>query len=137
MNTSGLSVLLSFDAEEFDLPRERGVELSLEEAMRVSVQGISVILDILEANGVQATFFCTTNFASHAHASVRRMLAACHEIASHGCDHWHPVPSDAAVSKKKLEDFIGRFHRNEHLGLPPATHGSRLFKRTCHARLSL
>ena len=107
MSTSGLSILLSFDAEEFDLPRENGIELSLEEAVSISVQGISTVLNILEANGVQATFFCTTNFATHAHSSVCRMLAAGHEIASHGCDHWQPASCDAAVSKKVLEDLTG------------------------------
>lgn len=107
MSASSLSVLLSFDAEEFDLPRESGVELSLEEAVRVSEQGISVILDILKENDVQTTFFCTSNFATHAHGSVRQMLAANHEIASHGCDHWQPAPGDVALSKKDLEDITG------------------------------
>ena len=108
MSASGLSVLLSFDAEEFDLPREHGIELSLEEAMSVSIQGISDILDILEKNGVKATFFCTTNFAIHAHDSVCRMLDAGHEIASHGCCHWQPASGDAAVSKRKLETVTGK-----------------------------
>ena len=29
-------ILLSFDTEEFDVPREHGVNISLEEGMRVS-----------------------------------------------------------------------------------------------------
>ena len=32
-------ILLSFDTEEFDVPREHGVDFSLEEGMRVSVEG--------------------------------------------------------------------------------------------------
>lgn len=59
-------VLLSFDTEEFDVPREHGVDFPLEEAMKVSVYGTNKILDVLKANGVHATFFCTGNFASHA-----------------------------------------------------------------------
>ena len=32
-------ILLSFDTEEFDVPREHGVDFSLEEGMKVSVEG--------------------------------------------------------------------------------------------------
>ena len=103
MSASSPFVLLSFDAEEFDLPRENGVKLSLEEAVRVSEQGVSVILGMLEENDVQATFFCTSNFATHAHDAVRRMLSDGHEVASHGCDHWRPAIGDAALSKNILE----------------------------------
>ena len=35
MNT----ILLSFDTEEFDVPREHGVDFSLEEGMKVSREG--------------------------------------------------------------------------------------------------
>ena len=55
--------MLSFDTEEFDVPREHGVDISLEEGMRVSVEGTTRILDCLKSNGVRATFFCTGNFA--------------------------------------------------------------------------
>ena len=33
-------ILLSFDTEEFDVPREHGVDFSLEDGMKVSVYGI-------------------------------------------------------------------------------------------------
>ena len=33
-------VLLSFDVEEFDLPREHGAEISLEEGVKVSAEGL-------------------------------------------------------------------------------------------------
>ena len=59
-------ILLSFDTEEFDVPREHGVDIQLEESMRVSVAGTNRILDVLKANGVRATFFCTGNFAQNA-----------------------------------------------------------------------
>ena len=59
-------ILLSFDTEEFDVPREHGVDFSLEEGMKVSVEGTNRILDVLKQNGVKATFFCTGNFAEHA-----------------------------------------------------------------------
>ena len=59
-------ILLSFDTEEFDVPREHGVEYSLEEGMKVSIFGTNRILDTLKENNVKATFFCTGNFAENA-----------------------------------------------------------------------
>ena len=35
-------ILLSFDTEEFDVPREHGVDFPLDEAMKVSVYGTTV-----------------------------------------------------------------------------------------------
>ena len=32
-------ILLSFDIEEFDVPREHGVEIALDEQIRISEQG--------------------------------------------------------------------------------------------------
>ena len=59
-------ILLSFDTEEFDVPREHGVDFSLEQGMAVSKVGTCRILDVLKQNGVRATFFCTGNFAENA-----------------------------------------------------------------------
>ena len=50
-------ILLSFDTEEFDVPREHGVDYPLDEAMKVSVYGTNRILDCLLRNDVKATFF--------------------------------------------------------------------------------
>lgn len=70
-------ILLSFDTEEFDVPREHGVEYSLEEGMKVSIFGTNRILDTLKENNVKATFFCTGNFAENApkllNASLKRV----------------------------------------------------------------
>ena len=41
-------ILLSFDTEEFDVPREHGVDFPLDEAMKVSVYGTNRILDCLK-----------------------------------------------------------------------------------------
>ncbi|MCM1369224.1 MAG: polysaccharide deacetylase family protein [Candidatus Amulumruptor caecigallinarius] len=101
-------VLLSFDTEEFDVPKERGVDISLEDSMRISDYGTNKILDILDSNNVRATFFCTTTFAKNAPATIRRILAGGHEIAAHGCDHWRPKPSDVAESKRVLEEITGK-----------------------------
>ena len=98
-------ILLSFDTEEFDVPREQGVEISLERSMEVSVEGTTHILNILKENGVTATFFCTTTFAQNAPDVMKRIIEEGHEVASHGVDHWQPNESDVTVSKQILEDL--------------------------------
>ena len=101
-------ILLSFDTEEFDVPREHGVDFTLEEGMKVSVEGTRRILDVLKTNGVRATFFCTGNFAEHAPEVVRRIVDEGHEVASHGVDHWQPKETDFARSKEIVERVAGR-----------------------------
>lgn len=101
-------ILLSFDTEEFDVPREHGVDFSLEEGMKVSVEGTNRILDILRKNEVKATFFCTGNFVQHAPDVVRRIIDEGHEVACHGVDHWEPKDTDFARSKEIVESIIGR-----------------------------
>ena len=93
-------ILLSFDTEEFDVPREHGVDFPLDEAMKVSVYGTNRILDCLKKNGVKATFFCTSNFAENAPEVMRRIMDEGHEVAAHGCDHWQPQASDVSRSKE-------------------------------------
>lgn len=45
-------ILLRFDTEDFDLPREHGVEIDMETSMKVSRYGTEKILDILKDNQV-------------------------------------------------------------------------------------
>ncbi|MDR0891824.1 MAG: polysaccharide deacetylase family protein [Mediterranea sp.] len=101
-------ILLSFDTEEFDVPREHGVEFPLEAAMEVSIYGTLRILDCLLVNDVRATFFCTTNFAENAPEVMRRIVAEGHEVAAHGCDHWKPQASDVARSREVLRQLTGQ-----------------------------
>lgn len=98
-----LSVMLSFDTEEFGIPEEQGRTIPLDEQVRVSVEGTNAILDILLRAGVKATFFCTTNLLEHAPELGQRILAEGHELASHGCVHEHPTPEATAESKRWLE----------------------------------
>jgi len=70
----GNMILLSFDTEEFDVPREHGVRFTLEEGMKVSIKGTNRILDVLKQNGVRATFFCTGNFAERAPEVMQRIM---------------------------------------------------------------
>ena len=87
-------ILLSFDTEEFDVPREHGVDFSLEEGMKVSKEGTNRILDVLKQNGVKATFFCTGNFAENAPEVMQRIM-------------WQPKETDFAVSKQIVERVTG------------------------------
>lgn len=100
-------ILLSFDTEEFDVPRESGVDFPLSRAMEVSRHGTERILDILDRHGVKATFFCTTNFAENAPDIMQRIVSTGHEVAAHGCDHWQPEPADVFRAKKRLEELTG------------------------------
>ncbi len=102
-----IMILLSFDTEEFDVPREHGVDFSLEEGMKVSVVGTNRILDCLKENGVKATFFCTSNFAQNAPEVVKRIMNEGHEVACHGCDHWQPKATDVFRSKEIIEQQTG------------------------------
>lgn len=101
------SILLSFDTEEFDVPREHGVDISLDESMAISIHGTTRILDTLQDNKVKATFFCTSTFAENAPDIMRRIIADGHEVAAHGCDHWQPQASDVARSKDIIERLTG------------------------------
>lgn len=100
-------VLLSFDIEEFPVAFEHGVDLSLDEKMRVSVEGTKRILDVLKKNDVKATFFCTGVFVQNAPDIIRRMIDEGHELACHGVDHCHPKNTDVRESKRILEKATG------------------------------
>ena len=101
-------ILLSFDTEEFDVPREHGVDFTLEQGMEVSIAGTIRILDMLKQNDVKATFFCTGNFATHAPEVMKRIIDEGHEVACHGVDHWEPKETDFMKSKEIVESITGR-----------------------------
>ena len=101
------AVLLSFDTEEFDFPRERGEEISLEEGVKVSTDGLKRILRVLDKTKVKATFFITGNYARLKPEMVAEIKKAGHEIACHGVDHFKPCETDIAESKKIVEKVAG------------------------------
>lgn len=100
-------ILLSFDIEEFDVPKEHNVDLPFEEQIRISVEGTIRILDCLLSNQVKATFFCTANFAVHAPQIIKRIQEEGHEVASHGFNHWTFEVADLQKSKETLEELTG------------------------------
>lgn len=107
MNRDKKYVMLSFDTEEFDIPREQGKIIPLSEKVRVSEEGTNKILDILKAEGIRATFYCTTVLMLNASKLAKRIIAEGHEMASHGCDHGDPRPEHVIESKKILEKQFG------------------------------
>ena len=107
-NNSRGVVLLSFDVEEFDLPREHGEDISVTEGVKVSKNGLQKILRILKRQKVLATFFCTANFVEAEPELIKRIARDGHEIAGHGVDHFRPQKNDIAVAKKKIEKVLGK-----------------------------
>lgn len=100
-------ILLSFDIEEFEMPREYGDPIPFDQQMDVSIQGTTRILDLLAKHGVKATFYTTANFASHAKDIVSRIVSEGHELASHGYVHDHFEPPHLKMSKDILEEIGG------------------------------
>ena len=100
-------ILLSFDVEEFDLPRENDGEISLEEGVKVSSAGLLKILELLKRCEVKATIFVTGNFARINPKLVLQIMKDGHEMACHGVDHFEPKSTDICESKKIVEKVIG------------------------------
>lgn len=100
-------ILLSFDIEEFEMPREYGDPIPFDLQMEVSIKGTARILDLLAKHGVKATFYTTANFASHAKDIVSRIVSEGHELASHGYVHDHFEPPHLKMSKDILEEIGG------------------------------
>ena len=101
-------VLLSFDIEEFDMPLEYDKSISFQDQISVSAKGTKTILDILQKNGVTATFFSTVIFATHAKDLIQRIGEEGHELASHGYFHSAFENKHLAESKSELEKLSGK-----------------------------
>jgi peptidoglycan/xylan/chitin deacetylase (PgdA/CDA1 family) len=100
------SFALSFDAEEFDLPRERGIAISVGEELRLGASGWERTLALLDRLGLRATFFATARIAQHA-PEFARHCAQRHELASHGMAHTGWTDDDARTSRLELERLTG------------------------------
>lgn len=98
-------ILLSFDIEEFDMPFEYGKTISFEDQMNISIEGTSLILDLLEKYQVKATFFSTVVFAINAPEIINRIIKDGHEIASHSYYHSDFKVAHLLESKEKLEEI--------------------------------
>ena len=100
--------LLTFDAEEFDIPGEYGQVIGETEQMEVAQRGQEAVLGMLDRLGVRATFFTTARLALARPDLIRRTAAAGHEIASHGFNHTGFEESDLERSRLALEEISGK-----------------------------
>jgi peptidoglycan/xylan/chitin deacetylase (PgdA/CDA1 family) len=100
-------ILLSFDVEEFDMPAEYQRRIPFKQQMEISRQGTEKILQLLDRQQICATFYVTAHFANHAPDIVKRIVAAGHELASHGYRHSSFQTTDLKASREALES-IGR-----------------------------
>ncbi len=98
-------ILLSFDLEEFDLPREFGKEINEENEFEVSKQGLIFVLDLLSKHEVKATFFTTTNFARRYPNLIKNLVKGKHEIACHGYYHSDDYYEDMFKLKKAKQEL--------------------------------
>tara|TARA_Y100000034_G_C6814427_1_gene366257 strand:+ start:201 stop:992 length:792 start_codon:yes stop_codon:yes gene_type:complete len=103
------TILLTFDVEEFDLPREFSQKISDEEMYKVSKQGLEKLISLLETYKAKATFFITANFAKKYPKLIKKLQNNGHEIACHGYCHSDSYTDDISkipLAKKEIEKII-------------------------------
>ncbi|MBU2104466.1 MAG: polysaccharide deacetylase family protein [Nanoarchaeota archaeon] len=104
-------VLLTFDVEEFDLPREFGQKISDKEMYETSKNGLDKITFLLNKYNLKSTFFTTANFAKKHPKSIINLENQGHEIACHGYCHsdcYTKGTSKIPLAKKEIEKIIGK-----------------------------
>lgn len=79
-------ILLTFDIEEFDLPIEFGKEISEDEQFEISNNGTKKIMDLLNNNKINATFFVSVKFAIK-YPELIWKISEDHEIGLHCFEH--------------------------------------------------
>lgn len=97
-------IYLSFDIEEFDMPKEYGYDIDFENQIKISTDGLEKILDLLKQYNCKATFFSTVVFAQNAKPLIHRILEEGHELASHTYYHSEFENSHLSKSKETLEN---------------------------------
>jgi hypothetical protein len=101
------SILLSFDAEEFDIPLEYGRQIDPAEQLRIGGEGLERSLDLCGRLGARATFFTTVAIARAFPSLIRRIVSEGHELASHGVRHSSFVDADLLESRTELARIAG------------------------------
>ena len=98
------NILLSFDLEEFDIPEEYGEKIPEEIKLKVSRNGLELILVLLKKLDIKATFY-TTAFFAEKNPQLIVDISNDHEIASHG--YYHSIfNSDDIKTSKVILDKI-------------------------------
>jgi len=100
-------IYLSFDIEEFDMPKEYGYDIAFERQIAISREGLTAILDLLKKHQMRATFFSTVVFAQQVPDLINRLIEEGHELASHTCYHSDFENEHLKHSKEALEQQFG------------------------------
>ncbi|MCX8026469.1 MAG: polysaccharide deacetylase family protein [Thermodesulfovibrionales bacterium] len=100
-------ILITIDIEEFDIPREFGIEISDDDTIQISSQGTERFFNVINSLNIPCTAFITTHFAQKK-TELIRSIAERHEIASHGYYHTNHVNDNLASSKIDIEKIIGQ-----------------------------
>ena len=100
-------IYLSFDIEEFDMPKEYGYDIAFERQIAISRKGLTAILDLLKKHQMRATFFSTVVFAQQVPDLINRLIKEGHELASHTYYHSDFENEHLKRSKEALEQQFG------------------------------
>ena len=100
-------IYLSFDIEEFDMPKEYGYDIAFERQIAISRKGLTAILDLLKKHQMRATFFSTVVFAQQVPDLINRLIEEGHELASHTYYHSDFENEHLQRSKEALEQQFG------------------------------
>ena len=100
-------IYLSFDIEEFDMPKEYGYDIAFERQIAISRAGLIAILDLLKKHQMRATFFSTVVFAQQVPDLIERLIGEGHELASHTYFHSDFEEAHLKLSKEALEGEFG------------------------------
>ena len=100
-------IYLSFDIEEFDMPKEYGYDIAFERQIAISRKGLTAILDLLKKHQIRATFFSTVVFAQQVPDLINRLIEEGHELASHTYYHSDFENEHLKRSKEALEQQFG------------------------------
>ena len=100
-------IYLSFDIEEFDMPKEYGYDIAFERQIAISREGLTAILDLLKKHQMRATFFSTVVFAQQVPDLINRLIEEGHELASHTYYHSDFENEYLKRSKEALEQQFG------------------------------
>jgi len=98
-------VFLTIDLEEFDIPEEFNQKVDFESQIRISAKGMDKLLTLFDKYHIQATIFCTANYAQNNPLQIQKIVASGHELASHGYFHSTFATEDLKKSKEKLEEI--------------------------------
>jgi peptidoglycan/xylan/chitin deacetylase (PgdA/CDA1 family) len=100
-------VLISFDVEEFDMPLDYHCNISIEQQMKLGMEGLDAVMPVIDKHSIPTTLFTTANFAEHFPERIREH-ALKHEIASHTFYHSHFNNEQLLESKLALQKIIGQ-----------------------------